>query len=267
MKTKNIEATFRNAVTPAARLAAWQAPGYGGRSPLAGNLHTIRERMAAPYACNPSFAEARAALIAAQGPELSSPEAESPILWVSECSPEVMDAHAGRDFLDHRGWYMDEDLDGTLETYAVQLARFPGLMFYAVKDSYNGDFRVMLEDWEEIDYSDAGSEYCTPPEDCVAEAARAVVRSNDSSTEREAEEARVYYLKDQAERDIEENRETLAALRSEIRDLCRELKALCPSPLAGTYPAAAKAIRRALGDLLADRRRLMDENETLAASI
>jgi hypothetical protein len=161
---------------------------------------------------------------------------------------------------------MEDGMDGeTYETYAVQLARFPGLMFYAVKDSCNGDLRVMLEDWEEIDYSDAGCDYHASM--ARSEAARSVVRSNDSSTEREAEEAREYYRKDQAERDIEENRETLAGLRGEIRELCRELKALCPSPLAGTYPAAAKAVRGALADLLADRRRLMDENETLAASI
>jgi hypothetical protein len=261
MKTKNIEAAFRNAATPAACLAAWQA------KPSPCRLAEIRARIAAPYGGNPTFAEARRALIDGQGPELSSPEAKNPLLWVSERSPEVLATYAGRDFLNHRGWYTEDDgLSGeTLETYAVQLARFPRLMFYAVVDSMNGDLRVMLEDWEEIDYSDACSDYQAG--DCIAEAARQVVRSNDSSTEREAEESREYYRKDQAERDIAENRETLAALRSEIRDLCRELKALCPSPLAGTYPAAAKAIRRALGDLLADRRRLMGENETLAASI
>jgi hypothetical protein len=266
MKTKNIEAAFRNAATPAALLAAWQPPRWGQR-PIAGKLAQIRERMAAPYGGKPSLAEARRALIDGQDPELSSPEAESPILWVSEGSPEVLATYAGRDFLNHRGWYtMEDGMDGeTYETYAVQLARFPCLMFYAVKDSCNDDLRVMLEDWEEIDYSDAESDYQAG--DCIAEAARSVVRSNDSSTEREAEESREYYRKDQVERDIEENRETLAGLRGEIRELCRELKALCPSPLAGTYPAAAKAIRRALADLLADRRRLMDENETLAASI
>jgi len=267
MKTKNIEDAFRNAATPAARLAAWQAPGYGNRSPLAGNLRKIRERMASPYGGKPSLTEARRALIDAQGPELSSPEAENPILWISGNSPELSHDFEGRTFLDHRGWYtMDDGMDGeTYETYAVQLARFPRLMFYAVKDSCNGDLRVMLADWEEIDYSDACSDYQAG--DCIQEAARSVVRSNDSSTEREAEEAREYYRKDQAGRDIEENRETLAELRGEIRELCRELKALCPSPLAGTYPAAAKAIRRALSDLLANRRRLMNDNETLAASI
>lgn len=266
MKTKNIEAAFRNAATPAACLAAWQSPLWGQR-PIAGKLAQIRESMAAPYGGNPTLAEARRALIAAQCPELSGPEAESPILWVSERSPEVLATYAGRDFLNHRGWYtMDDGMDGeTYETYAVQLARFPGLMFYAVKDSCNGDLRVMLEDWEEIDFSDAGCDYHA--DEARSEAARSVVRSNDRTTEREAGESRDYYRKDQAERDIEENRETLAALRSEIRDLCRELKALCPSTLAGTYPAAAKAVRRALGDLLADRRRLMDENETLAQSI
>jgi hypothetical protein len=261
MKTKHIETVFRAAATPAAKLAAWQNKSISRRRA------EIQARRVKPYYAGETLATSRLALIAAEGPELSSPEAENPLLWVSERSPEVLATYAGRDFLNHRGWYTEDDgLSGeTLETYAVQLARFPRLMFYAVVDSMNGDLRVMLEDWEEIDYSDACSDYQAG--DCIAEAARQVVRSNDSSTEREAEESREYYRKDQAERDIAENRETLAALRSEIRDLCRELKALCPSPLAGTYPAAAKAIRRALGDLLADRRRLMGENETLAASI
>lgn len=259
MKTKNIETAFRNAATPAARLAAWQS------KPAPRRLAEIRARREKSYHAGETLAQSRAALIAAQGPELSSPENPEPILWASINSPEVLDAHAGRDFLNHRGWHTDDMQDETFETYAVQLARFPGLMFYAVKDSCNDDLRVMLNDWEEIDFSEAGGDYGA--DEAVQEAARSLIRSNDSSTEHEAEEARDYYRKDRAERDIADNRETLATLRNEIRELCHELKALCPSPLAGTYPAAGKALRRALSGLLAERRELMEENETLAATL
>lgn len=261
MQTKHIETALRAATSPAAKLAAWQA------KPAPRRLSEIRAHREKSYYAGETLAQSRAACIASQGPELSSPENPEPILWVSDRSPEVLDAFPGRDFLDHCGWYtMEDGMDGeTFETYAVQLARFPGIMFYALKDSCNDDLRVMLADWEEIDFSDAESEYQAG--DCITEAARSVVRSNDSSTEREAEDAREFYRKDQAERDIAENRETLAGLRSEIRDLCRELKTLCPSPMAGEYPAAGKALRRALAGLLSDRRELMDRNSELSAAL
>lgn len=261
VKTKNIESTFRNAATPTARLAAWQS------KPAPRRLAEIREYLGKTYHAGETIAQARRALLAAQGPELSSPEAEKHLLWVSEGSPEVLDAFAGRDFLTHRGWYTDEHESETLETYAIRLARFPRLLFYAVLDSCNGDFRVNLQNWEDIDFSPSGYRSADCPETAIQDAARSLVSSNDSSTEREAEEAREFYRKDQAEQDIETNRGELKSLRREIRNLVHELKALCPSPLAGEYPAASKAIRRALSGLLTDRCKLMEENETLAASI
>lgn len=256
MKTTNIIATLRNAATPAARLAAWQNKHISNR----------RRSMADYYDETSTLAERRRALIASTGPELSSPDAENPLLWADENSPEILDSYAGRDCgLDHRGWYTDDFQDETLETYAVRLTRFPHLLFYAVLDSCDEGLRVHLDEWEEIDFSECGSDYGMS--EAIKDSARQVVRSNDSTTEREAEESREYYRKDQVERDIAENKETLASLRHEIRALAHELKTLCPSSLAIDYPAAANALRDSLKSLLKDRRELTATNANLAASL
>ena len=260
MKTQHITAAFRNAATPAARLAKWQS------RPAPYRLRQLRDYLAKPYHSGETLASARASLISGKGPELSSPEAENPLLWTNEQGPEILEAYAGRDCgLDHRGWYTDDFQDETLETYAVRLTRFPHLLFYAVKDSCNDDLRVHLDEWAEIDFSDVEGEWQV--QDAIADAARALVRSCDSSTQREAEEAQEYYRKDRVEQDIAENKETLAGLRHEIRALAHELKSLCPSGLATDYPAAGKAVLASLRSLLADRRGLMAENEKLAASL
>ena len=59
--------------------------------------------------------------------------------------------------------------------------------------------------------------------------------------------------------------EILKTLRGEIRALARELKRLCPSPLAGEYPAAASAVRGKLSDMLRERAELFAANRELAA--
>lgn len=254
MKTQYITATLRNASRPAAKLAAWQS------RPAPRRLREIRDYLAKPWHAGETIAQARKSLIDSQGPELSSPEAERPLLWLSgEQDPEVMESYAGRKWLDHRGWFADTFEDSTLEAYAVRLNRFPCLMFYAVKSE--SGLRVELSDWEEIDFSDYNAS------DAIATSAREVIRSNDSSTEREAEESREYYERDQTETLIESNRETLASLRDSIRRLAHELKSLCPSPLVSQYPAAAQAVRHSLKSLLAERRDLMAENSKLAASL
>lgn len=266
MKTTDITRALRNASRPAARLAKWQAPGYGGRPSLSARLAGLREYLAKPYHAGENLATARKAQIDATGPELSSPDAEKPLLWLSGTKdPALQDWTAGRDFLNHRGWYVDQYQDETLETYAVTLKSFPRRVFYAVKGSCNGDLRVELSDWEEIDFSECGSDYQAA--DARREAAKEIIRSNDSSTQREAENSQEYYRKDQVERDIEENKETLATLRGEIRALAHELKTLCPSALAMDYPAAGKAVIASLRSLLSERRELMAENVKLAASL
>lgn len=256
MKTIDITRAMRNTATPAARLASWQnhTPAY--------RLKSIADY----YDKTANMGERRKARIAAQGPELSSPEAESPLLWTNEQGPEVLETYAGRDCgLEHGGWFSDNFQEETLETYAVRLARFPHLLFYAVKDSCSEELRVHLGEWEGIDFSDVASEY--QAQAAIQDAARALVRSYDSTTQREAAESQEYYRKDQVERDIEENRATLASLRHEIRALAHELKSLCPSSLASDYPAAGKAVLASLRSLLAERRGLMETNASLAASL
>jgi hypothetical protein len=258
MKTNHIESTFRNATSPAVRLAAWQSRRTAWR------LRELREEMAEPYREGETLATLRASRIHSQGPELSAPEAEKPLLWLSgESDVEIRDCFPGREFLDHRGWFTDEFESDTLETYAVRLARFPRLMFYGVMSE--GGLRVELSKWEEIDFSDCQSEHQTW--DAIRESAREIARCNDSSTEREAETEREYQRKWRIENDMEENRETLKSLRGEIRALAHELKSLCPSPMAGEFPAAAKALRDGLRSLLRDRARIMGENEKLATEL
>lgn len=257
MKTQNIESAFRNASSPAAKLAAWQS------LPAPYRLREIRDYLAKPWHKGETIAAARKSLIDSQGPELSSPEAEKPILWLSgEQDPEILETYAGRIALNHRGWFTDSFEDSTIETYAVRLNRFPHLIFYAVKS--DGGLRVELSDWEEIDFSDCESDYNAS--DAIADCARDVIRCNDSSTECEAEESREYAEKYQIEQDIERNRETLAGLRDSIRRLAHELKSLCPSPLVSQYPAAAQSLRASLARLLEERRELMAENHKLAAT-
>jgi hypothetical protein len=66
---------------------------------------------------------------------------------------------------------------------------------------------------------------------------------------------------------MERNRETLSALRSQIRALCRELKTLCPGTLPQSFPAAAAAVQSRLAEMLRERRDLMARNQELAASL
>jgi hypothetical protein len=76
-----------------------------------------------------------------------------------------------------------------------------------------------------------------------------------------------YFRKDRMEIELEETKEMLSALRQSIRALCRELKALCPSPLATEYPATSSAIRASLKRMLSERREAMETAATLRESI
>lgn len=254
MNTSHVVSALRNAASPRARLAAWQS------RPLFRRIKTLES--SAPC----ERLSLRASIIQSTGPELSAPEAEKPLLWLSgDSDPEILESWAGRDFLDHRGWFTDEFQEGTLETYAVRLKRFPRLIFYAVRSSDSGDLKVYLDEWEEIDFSDCQSDYDSS--DAVKDCAKEVIRGNESTTQRQAEEEVEYQRKWQIEADIEENKETLKTLRHSIRSLAHELKTLCPSPMAADFPAAASALRASLKSLLRDRSRIMEKNQELAASL
>jgi len=252
MKTHHIVSALRNSASPAARLATWQSrPLYSRRKTL--ESASPGEKLSL-----------RRSTVSHHGPELSAPNAVSPLLWLSgESDPQIADWTAGRDFLNHRGWFADEFQDATMETYAVTLKALPHLVFYAVKS--DGGLRVELAEWQEIDFSECGSGY--DADEARREAAKEIIRANDSSTEWEAEESQEYYRKDRVENDISENKETLKSLRHEIRALAHELKSLCPSKLATDYPAAGKAVLASLRTLLAERRELMVTNEELTASL
>lgn len=279
MTTTNIVRAFRNSTTPAACLAAWQNNGTRR------NLATLRKHLAPGYPCHPcgfpaapTTADWHKALIYNRAfnsgtPEMSSPEAKAPLLWLAgESDREIMNCWAGRKFLDHRGWYTCDDMiEWTIETYAVRLRRFPKLMFYATKQG-DDSFCLYLDDWEEIDFSDCQSSY--DADSAVEDAACSIIRSYDSTTENNAEEQREFYEqdqreqrefyeKDQREQQIAENREELKGIRESARRLISELRELCPT-LGEKYPAAQEAVQSALRGLLRDRRDLIEENIELA---
>ncbi len=252
--TTNIVRALRNSTTPAACLAAWQNNGTRR------NLAALRKNQSETY----NMPELRAQRLRyTAGPEMSSPKADAPLLWLTgESDPEIRNYWAGRKFLNHRGWYaMDDDFNDTIETYAVRLRRFPHLIFYATMGPTEDSFCLHLDEWEEIDFSDCQSEY--DAEIAVEDAARSLIRSYDSTTERNAEEQREFYEKDKREREIEENREELKEIRKDARSLITELRELCPT-LGGKYPAAQEALQKALRGLLRERRDLIAENVELA---
>jgi len=257
MKTQHIAAALRNAATPAARLALWQA------RPIRRRLEAIRKHAAPGYPCRPcnapermTLADWRAALI--HDPAFCGlPSAHECRLWIGENSPEVMEFWEGREFLNHRGWYTaGEDMpDWTLETCAVRLERFPHVVFYATRDNSGEGLCVHLDEWEPIDYDRAGDEYDAHA--ARTDTARVVIRRNDSTTERAAEEAREEFERDQREQRAEQIREELQDARDRARRLIRELRELCH--MAGQYPAAAAAVRATLRGMLNTRRQLLNE--------
>ena len=252
MKTTDITCALRNSTTPAARLAAWQGKPFWNR----------RKMLAEYYDKTATLSARRKAIIDATGPELSATDAEKPLLWLSGTNdPAIADWTAGRDYLDHRGWYADEYQDETLETYAVTLKAFPRLVFYAVKS--DGGLRVELSEWEEIDFSDCESDY--QADDARRETAKEVIRSNDSSTESEAEESQEFYRKERAERDIADIREKLAGLRLEISALAHELKQ--PGNRATPDAPLVRAACARLREMLRDRREMIHEMQELTASL
>jgi hypothetical protein len=187
-------------------------------------------------------------------------------LWLSgESDPECLDLIQGRKFLDHRGWFVDEYEEDTLETCAVILRRFPRLVFYGVRGSCEGGIRVNLDDWQEIGFSDCEAEYHA--NDARKNASKEIIHSCDSSTQREAEDSIEYFRKERMGMELEETKEILAILRQDIRALCQELKALCPSPLTSEYPATSSAVRASLKRMLSERRDAMETAATLRESI
>lgn len=272
MKTTDPARYFRNTLSPAARLARWQ------RLPLADRLAALRKHEAPGYPCRPcnspatmTRADWRRALIhdpaftLAPGPELSSPDAAKPVLWIDnpDRSPLIRNQWQGREFLNHRGWYTDEHEDETLEACAVELDASPGLIFEAVLDSCSGSLRVMLDEFQTVDFSEC--ENYRDADQARADAARDAIRSADSTAEREAEEERDYQREETRKMQAEEARADLAANRATVRALISELREICAGPAPAIYPAATQAVRDRLADLLRDRRDTLDNLRNLTA--
>lgn len=133
--------------------------------------------------------------------------------------------------INHEGWFMDND---QLETVWGVVYRLPhGRFMVGTEDSF-GNTAVA---------SDEGVF------DCDQEAA---LRA-DRIAEIEAEKNREFYAKDTAERRIEENKEEIARIRDEIRDLCGELRPV------NLTPAICGAVRSRMKFLLGEKARLWAE--------
>lgn len=249
MKTDDIARALRNRTSPAATLARWH------RLRPAAQLRAIRSL---PAHAGGTLAERRTYRLRVyhSGPELSAPDAKSPILWTNEDSPEILDAYPGREFLKHCGWYTDDDERDTLEAYAVILAEFPHLIFEAIRDSMSEGIRVDLSTASAIDYSESESDWNAS--EAREDAARETVRAADSTAERDAENERDYQETEWNRASLEDARAELGTIRQEFRALAAELRRLCPSTLPTDYPAAADAIRAQVRAILRRRSKTLD---------
>lgn len=262
MKTTDPARYFRNLDTPAARLARWQDFRPLRIHRAAARLEELR---ALPDYAGTTLAARRAYAMTNRdpAPELSDPDAAAPYLWTNEGHPAIANFWPGRDFLRHRGWYTDQHEDETLEACAVILADFPRLIFAAIRCSLSDTVRVLLDDWQEIDFSEAACSYST--REARDEAARDTIRSADSTAEREADDERRYQAEEDRKRQAEEARDDLKRNRTTVRALIADLRELCAGPIPSMYPAAASAVKRQLADLLRDRSDLFDQLKTLEA--
>lgn len=251
MKTKHIESAYRNSTTPAARLAAWQNNGTRR------NLARIRAELGKSWNAGKTLAELRAERLHYTGPEMSSPDSDTPLLWLAgENDPEILQFWEGRTYLRHRGWFtMDEDCGDTLETCAVRLARYPHLIFYVTRDNGGDALCCHLAEFELIDYSQTRSDY--QADDARYYAAREIIRSNDPTTARAAKESRDYYEADQKEQRAEQIKEELQGIRDDARRLIGELRELCPT--LGNFPTVAATLRAALRRMMTERNNLIEE--------
>ena len=266
MKTTDPARYFRNAASPAARLARWQEPSFhrpnfrAGIEPLSAIDSRLAQIRKLPDYAGKTLAERRRYLIQndAAGPELSSPDADAALLWIDDldASPLVASHWQGGEFLDHRGWFTDDFQEDTLEACAVQLKAFPHLIFEAIRNSTGGSVCVYLEDFHAIDYSDAENNYDAG--DAVKEAAKDAIRSADSTAEHQAEKERLYQAEEDRKRQAEEARADLDRNRATARALIADLRQICPTDLPASYPAAAAAIRAQVAAILHRRRETLD---------
>jgi len=227
-----------NSTTPAARLAAWQA------LPIRARLAAIRKYAAPGYPCRPAnipfpaaptMADWRRALIhdpafmQADIPHVTEQEWHS----LELSSAHVRDYWRGKDLTRHAaGWYVDDFCHDVTEPYAVQLDRFPDYIFPAISDPWN--------DCVTVDIADHFPNTVRGRLDAIHAA--------NSWAEKWAENSREYYAKEEA-------RARLADIRTEVRELIADIRALCPA--LGERKAAASALRDALTSLLSERSKLI----------
>jgi len=228
--------SLANSTTPAARLAAWQA------LPIRARLAAMRKYAAPSYPCRPFFqaaptmADWRRALI--HDPAFT--QADIPHVHNNEwhslnlSSAHVRDWWRGKDLSRHAaGWYVDDFCHDVTEPYAVRLDRFPDYIFPAISDPWNDCVTVDIAD--HFPNTDGGRL------DAIYAANR--------WAEKWAEDSCKYYAKEEA-------RARLADIRTEVRALIADIRALCPA--LGERKAAASALRDALTSLLSERSKLIE---------
>lgn len=143
------------------------------------------------------------------------------VLWADENSPEISAVWRGKD---HHGWFIDDFCNTTVETLAVQLIRFPRMLFYAVKHSDEKSLCIHLRSSIDIDY--AGCENERHASDAVEETATELISYYDRKTQAAAEASLEILRVDNVKDQISENEDEIAALESAIKTLSASLATL-----------------------------------------
>ena len=262
LKTSDIIRALRNRITPAVKLASWQNGGI--YKPLQNNLSCIREELKKSWNASETLASMRRELIdqqeSANGciPEMSSPEAERPLLWLSKYSPLVNAWVKSESVLDHNGWYCDDVCQDVIfgiavECIAVELRDYPGIFFEGtIQDEMDGSGCIDLNKPHYVDYTGCGSEW--DRDDARQKARRQCIYSADQTARITANEEREYRSKESKENELAEMEETVVTLRKVICNLARELKPLCLAGKADSYPLIAQLLRNTLKSLNTKRK-------------
>jgi len=209
----DIVRSLQNSTTPAAKLAIWQL------SSPSKNLEKLRTYMAPGYPCrpcnfpaNPTLADWRKALIhdpafcSSVVPNVTTGEEESDnrgprLYFAHEEDWRIRHYTLGRCVLDHQGWFIDGQCYETIEACAVELKKFPGLIFEAVRESMGGSVTVFLTDSWPVDYS--GCENSHDAFQAHADTVRDCIRGADNTAQSMAEDEREYHERQKREAEAE----------------------------------------------------------------
>lgn len=156
--------------------------------------------------------------------------------------------------LDHSGWYEDHHYNALIKGGVIKLRSSKGVYYIPV--TYGTDYDGITLYFNDSEIVARGSN-----EDQHEDAKRQAARNADGFAEIEAENAREYAARDQAEQDISAARETIHETNKTALNLLKEIKK------AGTFsPGICDALKSHLNGLLATRADAFETIEKLTAN-